>query len=76
MQTVRYTRKSGRQLTYWIEADEYGRFAVFLGDKELLRGRDGLAAGGRHRVPNKRKIAGAIAEAQRAIENLALMDES
>lgn len=76
METVEYTRKSGQHLTYRIQADELGRFRVALGDKELLRGRDGLAAGGRHRAPNKRKLAGAIAEAQRAIENLMLMDET
>ncbi|HET8747573.1 MAG TPA: hypothetical protein VFM98_18385 [Ramlibacter sp.] len=75
MQHVEYRRKSGQQLTYAIEADEYGRFTVSIGGKQLLRGRDGLSAGGRHRVPNKRKVAGAIAEAQRAIERLSLMEE-
>lgn len=62
-------------LTYRIRADELGRYTVHLGDKELLRGRDSLAAGGLHRGPNKRKVAGAIAEAERAIETLAMMDE-
>lgn len=75
VEKVEYTRKAGRRLTYCIEADEYGRFTVFLGDKELLRGRDGLTADGRRRVPNKRKAAGAIAEAQLSIERLALMEE-
>ena len=75
MQTVEYTRKAGRQLTYRIRADELGRYAVQIGDKELLRGRDTLSAGGRHRGRNKRKVAGAIAEAQREIESLALMEE-
>lgn len=75
MQHVEYTRKAGQQLTYAIDADEYGRFTVSIGAKELLRGRDGLSAGGRHRVPNKRKVAGAIAEAQCAIERLSLMEE-
>lgn len=75
MQQVEYTRKSGRHLTYAIEADEYGRFTVCIGEKQLLRGRDTLSAGGRRRVPSKRKITGAIAEAQRAIERLSLMDE-
>lgn len=75
METVEYTRKAGQCLTYRIQADEHGRFTVTLDGKELMRGRDGLAAGGRHRTPNKRKRAGAIAEAQRAIEHLALMDE-
>jgi hypothetical protein len=75
MAIVEYTRSSGRQLTYRIRADELGRYSVHLGDKELLRGRDGLSAGGRHRGPNKRKVAGAIDEAKRAIESLAQMDE-
>lgn len=75
MHHVEYTRKSGQQLTYAIQADEYGRFTVYIGRKELLRGRDRLTAGGRHRVPNKRKVAGAIVEAQRAIERLSLMEE-
>lgn len=75
MQTVQYTRKSGRQLTYSIRADDLGRYTVHLGDKELLRGRDSLAAGGLHRAPNKRKVAGAIEEAQRAIERLSHMEE-
>ena len=75
MQTLEYTRKAGQRLTYRIHADEHGRFTVVLEGKELLRGRDSLSAEGRHRAPNKRKVAGAIAEAQRAIENLSLMDE-
>lgn len=75
MAILEYTRKSGRQLTYTIRADESGRYTVLLGDKPLLRGRDKLAAGGCQRSGNKRKMAGAIAEAQRAIEELALMDE-
>jgi len=74
MHTVDYTRKSGQQLTYRIVADEHGRFTVTLGEKELLRGRDSLSAGGR-RGANKRKLVGAVAEAQRAIEALSLMDE-
>jgi hypothetical protein len=76
METVQYTRKTGLRLTYRIEADEHGRFTVTHGAKELLRGRDRLAAvGGSHRAPNRRKVAGAIAQAERAIEALALMDE-
>lgn len=75
MQIVDYTRKTGRQLTYRIRADEHGRYTVHLGDKELLRGRDTLSADGRNRSPNKRKASGAIAEAQRAIERLSHMDE-
>jgi hypothetical protein len=75
METVEYTRTAGQRLTYRIQADEYGRYSITLGDKELLRGRDGLTAGGRHRAPNKRKVAGAIAQAQRAIETLSMMEE-
>jgi hypothetical protein len=74
MTTVAYTRKNGKQLTYEIRADERGRFSVHLGEKEMLRGRDGLSANG-GRKPNRRKLAGAIDEAQRAIEDLTLMDE-
>jgi hypothetical protein len=76
MDTVEYTRKAGQRLTYCIEADEHGRYTVTLAGKEMLRGRDDLAAGGRRRAPNKRKVAGAIAEAQREIEALSLMDET
>lgn len=73
--TVEYTRKAGRRLTYCIRADNHGRFTITLGDRELLQGRDSLSAGGSQRAPNRRKAAGAIAEAQRAIEALSLMDE-
>jgi hypothetical protein len=75
MTTLDYTRTSGRQLTYRIRADDRGSYAVYLGEKELMRGRDALSAGGQHRGPNKRKAAGAIHEAKRAIESLAIMDE-
>lgn len=75
MLTVHYTRTAGRRLTYRIRADDLGRYTVHLGDKEMLRGRDSLAAGGKHRAPNKRKAAGAIAEAQLAIERLSHMEE-
>ena len=77
MASVQYPRKHGQQLTYRIQADERGHFKVTLDGKEMLRGRDKLAAaGGGHRGPNRRKVAGAIAEAQQAIEALSLMDES
>jgi hypothetical protein len=75
MAIVDYTRKVGRQLTYRIRADELGRYTVHLGGKQLLRGRDRLAERGRGHSGNKRKLAGAIAEAEQAIENLSLMDE-
>jgi len=75
MVTVEYTRTAGRQLTYRIRADERGSYTVLLGDKEMMRGRDELAAGGRHRAPNKRKAAGAIEQAKQAIERLSCMDE-
>jgi hypothetical protein len=77
MTTVHYTRTSGRQLTYEIRADDKGCYSVHLGDKELMRGRDGLsAAGGSHRLPNPRKAIGAVHEAKLAIERLARMDET
>lgn len=76
MESVEYTRKAGQRLTYRIQADEHGRFTVTHRGKELLRGRDRLAAaGGTHRAPNRRKVVGAIAQAQREIEGLSLMDE-
>jgi hypothetical protein len=46
MQTVEYTRKAGRQLTYRIRADDLARYEVHIGDKELLRGRDTLSRAG------------------------------
>lgn len=70
-----YTRTCGRRLTYRIRVNDNGAYTVSLGDKELLRGHDPLAAGGRHRQPNKRKRAGAIDQAKRAIESLSLMEE-
>lgn len=75
MTRVEHQRTRGRRLTYQIQADERGAYAVYLGEKELMRGCDSLAAGGRHRAPNKRKVQGAIEQAKRAIEDLALMDE-
>jgi hypothetical protein len=75
MTLVNYTRTSGRQLTYVIRADDRGWYTVHLGEKEMLRGRDGLSADGRHRSPNKRKAAGAIHEAKLAIESLRAMSE-
>ena len=75
MTHVEYQRSCGRRLTYRIAADERGGFAVYLADKELMRGCDALSAGGPHRGPNKRKAVGAIEEAKRAIETLSMMDE-
>ena len=75
MLTIDYARSTGRQLTYRIRADDWGGFAVFLGDKELLRGRDPLCAHGRHRSPNKRKAVGAVHHAKEAIESLREMTE-
>lgn len=77
MESVEYTRKAGQRLTYRIEVVGHGHFTVSYCGKQLLRGRDRLAAaGGIHRAPNRRKVAGAIAQAQGAIEALLLMDES
>lgn len=75
MTTVRHTRTSGRRLTYEISANDRGYFTVRLGAKEMMRGRDALAADGRHRSPNKRKAVGAIHQAKLAIERLTEMDE-
>lgn len=75
MLTVEYARSSGRKLTYRIHADEWGRYSVHLGNKELLRGSDPLCAHGRHRLPNKRKAVGAVHQAKLAIESLREMTE-
>jgi hypothetical protein len=75
MLTLDYCRSTGRRLTYRIQADHWGGFQVFLGDKELLRGRDPLCAHGRHSKPNKRKAAGALHQARLAIESLNAMTE-
>ena len=76
MSIAQYTRTRGRQLTYEIRTDESGGYTVCLEGKELLRGRDPLSAGGRHKAPNRRKAAGALQRAQLAIESLSAMDES
>ena len=70
-----YTRSTGLRLTYRIRADERGWYTVYLGDKELLRGRDPLSAGGMHRTPSKRKVVGAVHQAKLAIESLSQMPE-
>lgn len=75
MQIANYTRSSGRQLTYEIRTSERGAYTICLNGRELLRGRDALSAGGRHKGPNKRKAVGALHEAQRAIESLCAMAE-
>lgn len=76
MPLFEYTRSSGRRLTYQIRIDGRGCYSVQLDGKELLRGHDRLAAGGRTAGPNKRKVAGAVNHAQREIESLAQMDEA
>jgi len=76
MPCFQYTRSAGRRLTYEIRVDGRGCFSVLLDGKELLRGHDRLAAGGRTAGPNKRKVAGAVDRAQREIESLAQMDEA
>jgi hypothetical protein len=75
MVNERYTRTAGMRLTYDISANERGAYTVWLGAKELMRGRDGLTARGTRCVPNKRKAAGAIHQAKIAIERLSDMDE-
>ncbi|HYE40133.1 MAG TPA: hypothetical protein VEB23_09395 [Ramlibacter sp.] len=76
MATFQYTRKAGRRLTYQIRIDARGGYSVLLDDRELLRGHDPLAAGGRRATPNKRMVAGAVNAAQLQIESLAQMDEA
>ena len=76
MATVHYTRSCGRQLTYEIRTDERGCYSIWLEGRELLRGRDALSAGGRHKGANKRKAAGALHMAKLAIEGLSAMPEA
>jgi len=75
MVNERYTRSTGLRLIYDIAVNERGSYSVWLGSKELLRGRDALTARGKRCVPNKRKAAGAVHEAKIAIERLSGMDE-
>jgi len=75
MLTVDHCRTTGLRLTYRIQADRWGGFLVYLGEKRLLRGRDPLCAHGRHTQPNKRKAAGAVQQARLAIESLSSMSE-
>jgi hypothetical protein len=75
MNRIDYTRSKGKQLTYHIEADQWGWFKVWLDGQLLLRGHDPLSAHGVHRLPSKRKAAGALDSARTAIEALRDMDE-
>lgn len=75
MLTTEYTRTKGLRLTYRIRADDRGRYSVFLGDKEMMRGRDPLTAGCRSSERNKRKSTGAVEEAKVAIETCCEMSE-
>lgn len=75
MATTDYCRSTGRKLTYRISTDDWGRYSIHLGDKELLRGQDSMCADGRHRSPNKRKAQGALQHAKLAIESLREMPE-
>lgn len=75
MLTTEYTRTKGLRLTYLIRADDRGRYSVHLGEKEMMRGRDRLAAGCRGSERNKRKTGGAVEEAKVAIESCCVMSE-
>jgi hypothetical protein len=70
-----YTRSTGRQLTYRIQADPWGRFEVWLDGELLMKGNDRLSAHGKHRRPCRRKEAGAMDAARSAIETLRDMKE-
>lgn len=70
-----YTRSTGKQLTYRIEADAWGWFEVWLDGVLMLKGHDRLAAHGTHRRPCRRKEAGAVDAARNAIETLRNMEE-
>ena len=75
MISAEYTRTVGRSLTYRIDADEWGAYRIYLGDRELLSGRDSLTAHGSRRSPNKRKATGAVHLAKEEIESLRSMRE-
>lgn len=70
-----YTRSTGKQLTYRIEADAWGWFKVWHDGELLLRGHDPLSAHGAHRRPSRRKESGALEAARTAIESLREMAE-
>jgi hypothetical protein len=72
---VDYQRSTGKQLTYRIQADPWGWFEVWLDGQLLLKGHDRLSAHGMHRLPCRRKQAGAIDAARHAIETLRDMGE-
>lgn len=75
MTKVDYSRRTGKQLTYRIEADAWGWFRVWLDGELMLRSRDRLSAHGTHRQPSRLKEAGAVAAACAAIESLRDMSE-
>ena len=75
MISAEYTRSTGRNLTYRICADEWGAYRIYLGDRELVSGRDSLSAHGTRRAPNKRKAVGAVKLAKEEIESLRYMRE-
>jgi hypothetical protein len=75
MISAEYTRSTGHSLTYRICANDWGAYRIYLGERELLSGRDNLAAHGSHRAPNKRKAAGAVHMAKEEIESLRFMRE-
>jgi len=75
MTRVDHQRSTGKKLTYCIEADAWGWFKVWLDGDLLLKGHDRLAAHGVHRLPSRRKEAGAVEAARNAIETLREMSE-
>jgi hypothetical protein len=75
MTRVDHQRSTGKKLTYRIEADAWGWFKVWLDGNLLLKGHDRLTAHGAHRLPGRRKEAGAVEAARQAIESLHAMSE-
>jgi hypothetical protein len=70
-----YTRPTGKQLTYDIEADVHGSYTISLAGKVLKRHAVPQDYYGKKRWGSKRQAEEAIAEAKRAIDALDRMEE-
>jgi HEPN domain-containing protein len=70
-----YTRTTGRQLTYEIEADVHGSYTISLAGKVLKRLAVPQDYYGKKRWGSKAQAERAIEDAKRVIETLAGMDE-
>jgi hypothetical protein len=71
---VLYTRPTGKRLTYQIDADERGRYAISVGGTVVKRGMDPLVER-RLRPPGDDVLESTIAHSQVAIMYLIGMKE-